>query len=199
MNGWTVKDTSSSGTPTYLCASDVGMVLSIVNTNEAQILTMYTNDVLPYDLRYVQNVWWVASVSGIDSTTTLVMGLASAQNDTSDTVSVNAWFRMEGSASTTALVVETDDNDTNLDDKATGTTLAGTLKRMFVDFSQGLADARFYVDGARVAATTTFDMSGLAAGGDVQPYVQIQKSGGTGTPAVTLRQFGISYKWSYGA
>jgi hypothetical protein len=199
QNGWTIDDESSSGTPTYLCASDAGMVLTLVNTNEAEIVTMYTGDVLPYDLRYVQNVWWVASVSGIDAVTTLVLGVGSARNDTADSVSVNAWFRMEGSASTTALVVETDDNDTNLDDKATGTTLSSTLKRLFIDFSQGLADVRFYVDGARVASGTTFDMSGLAAGGDVQPYVMIQKASGTGTPAVTLRQFGISYKWSYGA
>jgi hypothetical protein len=200
-NGWTIADTSSSGTPTYLCVTEDGgaCALTIANTNEAEIVTLYTGDVLPYDLRHISNVWWVAKVAGIDATTTLVMGVGSARNDTADTVAYNAWFRMEGSASTSAVVVETDDATTDNNDVATGTTLATTYKRFLVDFSQGLADVRFYIDGSRVAKGTTFNMSAAAAGQNVQPMVMLQKSGGTGVPAVTLAQFGITYKWTYGA
>ena len=201
MNGWTIADTSSSGTPTYVGTSEDGgsVKLSIVNTNEAEIVTLYQGDVVNYDLDDISNCWWVAKVSGIDSTTTLVMGVGSARNDTDDSVATNAWFRMEGGTSTTALVVETDDGTNDNNDKATGTTLAATYKRLLIDFSQGLSDVRFYVDGARVASGTTFDMSDVSSGTNVQPMVMIQKSGGTGVPAVQLAQWGITYKTSYGA
>jgi len=201
QNGWTIKDTSSAGTPTYLCVTEDGgaLKLTMAANEEVEIVTLYQNDVLPYDLRHISNVWWVAKVAGFAAADTLVMGVANAQNDASDTVGVNAWFRMEGSVSTTALVVETDDNVVNTDDVATGTTLAAVYKRMLIDFSQGLGNVRFYVDGARVAAGTTFNMSAVAAGQNVQPFVQLQRSGGIVAGAVTIAQFGITYKWSYGA
>ena len=201
MNGWTIKDTSAAGTPTYLCVTeDEGAAtLTFDNDDEVEIITLYQNDVLPYDLRHISNVWWVAKVAAIAAVDTLVLGVGSAQNDASDSVAYNAWFRMEGSVSTSAMVVETDDATNNNDDVATGTTLAAVYKRLLIDFSQGLADVRFYVDGARVASGTTFDMSAAAAGQNVQPFVQLQKSGGTAVGNVTIAQFGITYKWTYGA
>lgn len=201
QNGWTIADTSSGGTPTYLCVTENGGAckLTLVNTNEAEIVTLYTGDVLPYDLRHLSNVWWVAKVAGIDAVTTLTMGVGSARNDTDDSVATNAWFRMEGSVSTSAVVVETDDATTDNNDVATGTTLAAVYKRFLIDFSQGLADVRFFIDGSRVASGTTFDMSAVAADTNVQPLVQIQKASGTGVPAITIAQFGVTYKWTYGA
>lgn len=200
-NGWTIKDTSSAGTPTYLVATadGGGMVLTCDNTSEAQVVTMYHNDVLCFDVRTIQWCEMVLKVSGIDSVTTLVAGLASAQNDTADSVATNAWFRMQGSASTSNLVVETDDATTDNDDKATGTTLSSTLKTLRIDFSRGIADVRFVVDGERVAAGTTFDMSALTSGLNVQPFVQIQKASGTGIPAVTIKKFQIQYTEASGA
>lgn len=201
FNGWTVKDTSSGGTPTYLVATGDGggMVLTLDNTSEAQIVTMYHNDVLCFDVAMLQYVELIAKVSGIDSVTTLVMGVGSAQNDTADSVATNAWFRMQGSASTTALVVETDDATNDLDDKATGKTLSSTYKTLRIDFTNGLGDVRFYVDNERVASSTTFDMSDLTSGLNVQPFVQLQKASGTGTPAVTVKKFHIRYREANGA
>lgn len=201
QNGWTVKDTSSSGTPTYLATSEDGgsMKLTLVNTSEEEIVTMYQNDVLMLDLANLQNIWFIAKVAGVDAVTQLVMGVASAQNDTEDSVATNAWFRMDGTASTTAVVVETDDGTTDNNDKATGTTLSSTYKKFLIDFTQGLTDVRFYIDGARVASTTTFDMSAVSSGTNVQPFVQLHKASGTGVPSVTIAQIGWQQKWSYGA
>lgn len=201
QNGWTIADTSSSGTPTYLCITEDGGAakLTLAATSEAEIVTLYCNDVLPLDLAKLDKVWFIAKVAGIDSVTTLTMGVGSARNDTDDSVGVNAWFRMEGSASTSNLLVETDDGTLDLDDKATGTTLASTYKKCLIDFSQGVDDVRFYVDGARVAGSTTFDMGAITAGQNVQPIVQLQKASGTGTPSVTIAQYGVQYRWSYGA
>jgi len=199
MNGWTIKDTSSGGTPTYLCITEDGGAakLTLVNTSEAEIVTLYYNDVLVYDVRQLRQVWWIAKVASIDAVTTLTMGVASAQADVDDNIVTNAWFRMEGSASTSNLVVETDDATNDTDDVSTGTTLSSTYKKMLIDFTNGIGDVRFFVDGARVAAGTLFDMSDLSSGLNVQPFVQLQKASGTGVPTVTLAQFGVSYEWAY--
>lgn len=201
MNGWTIKDTSSGGTPTYLCITEDGgaMKLLLEATSEAQIVTMYTNDVLIYDVRLLKQIWWELQVAGVDSVTTIVAGVGSAQNDTADSVATNAWFRIQGSVSTSNLLVETDDATNDFDDKATGTTLANVYKKLAIDFTFGFADVRFFVDGAPVARSTTFDMSDLSAGLNVQPFIQLQKASGTGIPSVTIAQFGAQWEYAYGA
>lgn len=201
MNGWTVADTSAAGTPTYVGTSEDGgsVKLTCTSTSEAQNITLHQNDVVNYDLDDVSNVWWVAKVSGVDAVTVVSLGVGSAQADDEDDVATNAWFKIEGATSTSAVVCETDDGTTDNDDKATGKTLAAVYKRFLIDFSQGLSDVRFFIDGERVAAGTTFDMSSVSAGTNVQPYAQVSKASGTGTPALQIAQFGITYKTSYGA
>lgn len=199
--GWTIKDTSATGTPTYLCVTADGGAAEITLSaaSELQNVALFQNDVLPYDLALIQNVSFTLKVSGIDAVTTLVAGLGSAQNDTPDSVAVNAWFRMEGSASTSNLVVETDDGTNDSDDKATGKTLGATLKKCSIDFSNGLSDARFFIDGDRVASATTFDVSKITAGQNVQLLAQLQKASGTGTPGVHVSNVEITYKTADGS
>lgn len=201
QNGWTIADTSSSGTPTYLCVTEDGGAakLTLVSTSEAEIVTLYHNDVLAFDLAQIQRADFIVKVAGIDSATTLTFGLGSARNDTDDSVSINCWFRMEGSVSTTALLVETDDSVTDNDDKATGTTLSSTYKKCSIDFTNGISDIRFFVDGERVASGTTFSMSGITAGQNVQPIIQIQKASGTGVPSISVAAICIQYRYAYGA
>lgn len=194
QNGWTVKDTSAAGTPTYLTTAD-GMKLTLAATSEAETVTMYQNDVLVLPLERLKSVEFDVEVAGIDAVTTLVFGIASAQNDTPDSVTVNAWFRMEGSASLTAIVCESDDGVTDNNDKATGKTLSTTKLRCRIDFENGLSDVRFFIDGDRVAAGTTFDLSGISSGQGVQPFVQLQKASGSGTPSVTIRRYKHHYNY----
>jgi hypothetical protein len=51
---------------------------------------------------------------------------------------------------------------------------------------------KFYVDGIRVAAGTTFDMS--AATGSLQPYVQIQKTADTNIDFVHVDYVSVEAK-----
>lgn len=199
QNGWTSKATGT--TPTYLVASDDGggMKLTLTSTSENQYATMYQNDVLNFDLARIQFVEMIARVTGIDAATVITLGLASAWNATDDTIATNAWFRMQGSASTSALLVETDDGVSDVDDKATGTTLGSTYKTLRIDFTNGLTDVRFYVEGERVAAGTKFDMSGLTAGLNVQPFANVSKASGTGVPTLTIKKFLIQYIEANGA
>ena len=201
QNGWTIADTSSSGTPTYLCITEDGGAakLTLAATSEAENVCLYTNDVLPYDLRNLQRVDFIAQVAGIDAATVCVFGVGSARADDEDTVAINAWFKLEGATSTSALVVESDDATNDNNDVATGTTLASVYKKCSIDFSQGLSDVRFFVDGERVAASTTFDMSDASAGANVQLMAQLSKASGTGTPSLTIAKIEAVYKYAYGA
>lgn len=199
MNGWTIYDVSSAGAPTYLNVTEDGGAakLTFASNSEAEILTLYQNNVLIYDVRQLQSVWWIAKVESFSAVSTLVMGVGSAQNDTADSVATNAWFRLEGSASQSNIVVETDDAVLDLDDKATGKTLGSTYKKLLIDFSNGLENVQFFIDGDRVAAGTKFDMSNLAAGLNVQPFVQFQKASGTTVDALSIAQFGVQYTYGY--
>jgi hypothetical protein len=199
--GWTIKDTSAAGTPTYLCLTEDGGALKVLfdNTNENQIVTVYQNDVLPYDLALLQAVEFTLKVGGFDAVTTLVWGIASAQNNTEDSVTVNGWFKIDGTVSTSNVVVETDDNTKDLDDKATGQTLSTTYKKCTIDFSNGLSDVRFFIDGNRVAAGTTFDMSAVTSGQNIQLLLQMQKPSGTATPFFQVTKAAVQYKTADGA
>lgn len=200
QNGWTIADTSSSGTPTYLNITEDGGAakLTLASTSEEEVVTLYHNDVLMWDLAKLQYVEFVAQVAGIDAVTDVVIGVATEQNDTEDSVPEHAWFKIDGSASTSALVVETDDATNDNDDKATGTTLASVYKRLTIDFTAGLSDVRFFVDGERVAGSTTFDMSDVTSGHNVQPFVQIHKASGTGVGSVTIAKVEAQYTYAYG-
>lgn len=201
MNGWTVKDASTSGSPTYLCVSGQGLVATLASTGESEVVTIYFGDVLPYDLTELQRADFIAKVSGVDANTTIVIGVASAQQDTPDSVSTHAWFRIEGSASTSAIVCETDDGATDTDDKATGATLSSTLKKLSIDFQNGLSDVRFYIDGEPIAQPkNTFSLAAAVRGTTfVQPFIQIQKASGTGVPSITIRDVEIQYRQANGA
>lgn len=180
---WLVADTSSSGTPTYVRNAGAA-VLTLASTSEVENVCLYHGDALSFDIDDIQCVDMRVKVSGCTSGTEIVFGVGSARNDTTDSVAANAWFKMVGANSTTAVVVETDDGTTDLDDKATGATLSTTYKRFTIDFTGGKSDVKFYIDGKRVAASTTFDMDQYSAG--LQPIVQIQKSSSANTDSVTV-------------
>ncbi len=196
-NGWTV-DIEGGGTPTHLCTTEDGggLTITLDNTSEAQGVTLYHNDVLQYDLAQLKSVWWIAQVTN-NNVTDLNCGVGSARNDTPDSVATNAWFDMDGSDSTTVVNCQTDDATNDLT-AGSGDTLAAVYKKMLIDFTNGLADVRFFFDGARVASGTTFDMSDLTAGLNVQPYFQYRKTTGATTPSCKIAQFGITYEWAYG-
>lgn len=111
----------------------------------------------------------------------MVWGLCGDHNLAKDDAAVHAWFRCEG-GNPDALLVETDDTTNDNDDVDAGATLlAATVFHFYtIDFTN-LADVKFYVDGAQVAAGTTFDMSNLtAAEAIMQPYFSVEKDSGTG-------------------
>lgn len=184
---WAIADTSASGTPTYAVVSPSAtgeVALTLAATSEVENVCLSFGDKLCFDIDNIQRFEARVKVSGCTSGTELVFGLGSARNDTTDSVAANAWFKMVGATSTTAVVVETDDGTTDKDDIATGQTLSTTYKKFVIDFAGGKSNVKFYIDATRVAASTTFDMSAYAL--SLQPIVQIQKAANTNVDAVTI-------------
>ncbi len=184
---WAIADTSTSGTPTYATVSPSAtgeVALTLASTGEIENVCLSFGDKLCFDIDNIQRFEARVKVDAMLTGTELVFGLGSARNDTTDSVANNAWFKMVTATSTTAVVVETDDGTTDKDDISTGQTLSTTYKKFVIDFTGGKSNVKFYIDGSRVAASTTFDMS--AATSSLQPIVQIQKASNTNVSAVTI-------------
>jgi hypothetical protein len=162
------------------------MVLTLTSTSEAQIAGLHHGGALAFDIDDLQSIEMRVRINATTFTSgsILVFGLGSAYNATADTVTASAWFRMEGANSTTLVYCETDDDVRNVDDISSGRTLINAYKKFRIDFTNGKSDVRFFIDGDRVAASQTFDMSGYSAG--LQPYVQLQKTTGSSADSVLV-------------
>lgn len=191
---------SGAHTATYV-ASDAGAVaVAIGADNEAARMVVYQGDVLQWDLNRLKRVEFVARIATALGTGVVgVFGLGTARNNTLDSVATNAWFRFEASG---AALVETDDGTRDVDDVASGVTVLTTFKRFVIDFTHGLSDVRFYIDGANGAlqrieraAGALFDMSGAAASNNrVQLICEMQKGATTDVGAIEIDRIDVTYE-----
>jgi len=189
---WLVVDTSAAGAPTAVRATS-NAVLTLAATSEVENLCLAHGDSLAFDIDSIQTIEMRVKIGAAFTTgSELVFGLASARNDTTDSVTANAWFKMVGASSTTLVYCESDDGTRDNDDISSGVTLGTTFKKFLIDFTGGKSNVKFYIDGARVAASQLFDMSGYSLG--LQPIVQLQKAANTNVDAVTIDYVEIKCK-----
>jgi hypothetical protein len=181
---WMV-DKTGAAPPTFVRNAG-NAILSLTADNQAQIIGLHHNDALTFDIDDIQTVSMRVKIGAATFTSgsILVFGVASARNDTADSVGEHAWFRMEGANSTTVVYVESDDAVRDNNDISTGVTLGTTYKHFVIDFTGGKSDVKFYIDGVRVAAATTFDLSNYAGG--LQPLIQLQKAANTNADVCTV-------------
>lgn len=173
-----LTDVTGAAPPTHVRGGS-NATLTLTADNQAQILALHHNDSLAFDIDDIQRVEMRVRIGAATFTSgsILVFGVSSARNDTADSVGEHAWFRMEGANSTTQVYVETDDAVRDNNDVATGQALGTTFERFVIDFTGGKSNVKFYIDGVRVAASTTFDMSNYSGG--LQPLIQLQKAANT--------------------
>jgi hypothetical protein len=189
---WLVVDASASGSPTYVRNAS-NAVITLAATSEVENLCLAHGDALSFDIDLIQRMQIrIRLGAALTTGTELVFGLGSARADTTDSVAANAWFKMVGANSTTLVYCESDDGTRDNDDISSGQTLGTTFKEFIIDFTGGKSNVKFYVDGVRVAASTTFDMSGYSVG--LQPIVQLQKAANTNVDAVTIDYISIECK-----
>lgn len=178
-----------TGTTPTATVGGINGELTLANSSatEVQNCCVFQSDILNYDIDFLQRVEmrvkFTAQTGGTcDSTTSIAFGVASARNDAIDSIASHALFRIIGS---NAIVVESDDAVTDKDDIATGVSfVSGVYRKFVIDFTGGKSNVKFYIDGVRVAQSTTFDMSGYTAG--FQPYFQIQKTSDNNTDAFSV-------------
>lgn len=191
-HNWKVTDTSSAGTPTYTPVDNAtdspngAVAVAFDSQADAQNVCLNHGNVLCFDIDNLIEVNFRVKLNQaeLDATTMFAIGLQGDRNDAIDSIAQHASFRVIGSDSTTAVVVESDDGTTDKDDVATGATLANAYKDLKISFAAGKSDVRFFIDGEPVATSTTFDMSGYS--GCLQPYAQIQKTSDANTDGFTL-------------
>lgn len=173
-----LTDVTGAAPPTHVRSAGEA-ILTLTADNQAQILGLHHNDQLAFDIDDIQRMEMRVKIGAATFTSgsILVFGLASTRNDTADSIAEHAWFRMEGANSTTLVYVETDDGTTDNNDVSTGVTLGTTYKRFVIDFMGGKSDVKFYIDGVRVAQSTTLNMSAYTGG--FQPLIQLQKAANT--------------------
>lgn len=180
------KSTVTGAAPPTTAVATAGnggeLVHTLTSAAQIQILTTDFNDVLSFALdRLISAEFRVKCSDAFAEAVSLGFGLQTARNNDLDSTTRHAQFRLKGNNS---VLAETDDNVIDLSAIATGQSLSTAYKRFFIDFSGGLSNVRFYVDGVRVAAATTFDMSN--ATGSVQPFLQLQKTSNAATGTATL-------------
>lgn len=106
------------------------------------------------------------------------------------TVAKRVLFRLDYSASTlSTLAINTDDNTRDVTGTY-GTTIADEQELILrVDMSS-LSNVKFYLNGARILATTTFNMSGLGASDFGQPFIAVSKYN---TPGAAVPELDVEY------
>ena len=176
---WTALDTSAAGltTPVLVANAPSGVVsLPLDNTSEAQLSGLYWGDVrtlvlnqgLIFEARFALHTLPTGAVI-------VCIGLMGNHNAAADTVAESIWFRLDGNG---VVTVETDDTANETSKVATGVTLiADQYTVVRIDCSD-ITDVRFFIDGNRVAGTTTFNMS-TVAGLVLQPIARIGKGAAT--------------------
>lgn len=188
---WDITLTTTAGAPTYVSVdgAEAGeLAVDFDSDSEVENVCLSFGDQLQFDIDKVRevNIRIKQNQATIDTATQLAFGLTGDRNDAIDSIAQHCLFRLIGS---NAIVCESDDGTTDVDDVATGKTLTNAYKDFTIDFSGGKSNVKFYVDGERVAEGTTFDMSGYT--GALQPFIQIQKTADTNVDGFTVDRFAV--------
>ena len=177
---WVTKLVQTAGTPTAAVKADTvnGVVeCALDSTSEKQGAEVYMNDELQFSI--AQGLVFEARFA-LSVLPTLaaefVIGLVSAWADGLDGTTYNVIVTCDGGG---LITCEKDDNATD-ESASSGVTLtASEYAIVRIDCSTA-ADIKFYVNGARVAGSTTFDWAASAANSKVQPIFGLYKASGAG-------------------
>jgi hypothetical protein len=183
VKGWTFKGTGAEVTPVVLANQSTGVIqFGHDVTNEKQEAGIYLGDSLNFNLD--KGVIFEARTC-IHTTGTLqaeyYFGIANAyvegpiaEADAGPTI--HALFNYDAALTPT---IHTDDAVTDNNAIATGVTSVADTYAVFRIDASVLTSVKFYINGARVGAATTFDMTN---GTDVvvQPFIMAHKETSAG-------------------
>lgn len=192
VKGWTVKDTGAA-TEALVANQGCGVVsLNLTNANEKQEAGLYLADALNFNLdKHVIFEARVAVHTTPVNQAELYFGLANAyvegpiiEADAGPTI--HALFAVDAGALTSTIHTDDTVNETAAGGVATGHTYVLDTYYVFRIDVTDPAKVKFYINGARKAPTTTFNMS-QGANVVVQPFFMAHKEAdGAGTGAGSL-------------
>lgn len=183
-NNWTLLDTGGATEALVEDAPNGVIALALDATSEAQLAGMSWNDKRTLVLNQGLNVEFRFRFSVLPSASTSIVaiGLAGDHNATLDTVAESIIFRADGSG---AITVENDDTSNETTKVATGTTLTTADWIVARIDCTTITDIKFYINGVRVADTTTFTMATTPTLA-LQPYARISKASSTSVGTVQI-------------
>jgi hypothetical protein len=182
-NVWGTRD---AGAATEAIAADEGngaVALALDATNEVQVAGIDWGDQRPLILNQGLIAEFRFRLSVLPTgAVVMCVGLCGDYNAAVNTVAESMWFRADGNG---VITVETDDTAHETSQVATGKTLTTADWMIGRIDATTITDVKFYIDGVRVAAGTTFDMSQVA-GLKLQPVCRIGKEGAATTVGTLL-------------
>ena len=177
-NIWNVVDVNQATEAIAANSSNGQFLLHLATDDTAQDAVLYHGNNRNFDIGHGAIFETRVNMAVAPGTAvTAVVGMAFDHHLVKDTVAAHAWFRWDASMVT---LCETDDNSEDNDGIETGVTaVAGTYNIFRIDFTT-IADVKFFIDGVRVGASTTFNMADATADHQImQPYFSIDKAGGS--------------------
>ena len=184
---WHLRDTGAATEGLINHANGQGLELALTNANEIQLacVDQQDRDSSRVALNPVFEAKMMFSVLPTAGTTAFI-GFAENHNADPDAIAESAWFRWDDDG---AVTVETDDGTPGHETSkvATGITVLANEWHVYRICMTHLEDICFFIDGHKVAVSTTFDMSDAAGG--KQHYLRIGKE----APAVSVGTMVVDY------
>ena len=195
---WGVNGKTANSTEDYVTDSPAGEYSLIQSSDsEGQASQLTAGNVHWIDLFEKPIIEWRCK---LDLTGTNALGSADQRlvigvcndhtnaEDALDDVTVNAWFRMEGTSAN--IYVEADDASTNTDDQDSTVNLVNNTWNLFwIDFSN-LADVKFYINGTEQGGAAVV-MSNISSSTVVQPICCIQRDAGAEEEKICIDSFRV--------
>jgi hypothetical protein len=156
---------------------------TLTSASQKQDAEIYAGDQLCWSM--LQGLQFEARVklsvlpTGVGQAT---IGVAGAWADGHDAITYSAFFTARASG---LLLCDTDDNVTDNDVTSGITLTTADWAILRIDASDPL-NIMFFVNGARVAAATTFGWAASAGNSKVQPFLGMYKASGAGVGTLTV-------------
>ena len=166
---------ADAGTSAHLFSDESCGAYKLLTSSDASIkeIAVMGNAVIRADKKPIFEAR--VSITGTPhASDVVIIGLVNARNDTTDSITHHALFKMTGANNN--ILVETNDNTTNTDDKDTGSDWVSTTYYKFKIDMSDLDAIQFFIDDVNVTPTT-MKMS-AASSTLLLPIVEVQAASG---------------------
>ena len=189
---WVKKVVLTGGSPDVAILVDqAGGVVqcALDNASEKQDAGLCMDDNRSFDLTKGLIMEFRAKVSVTPTLLAeVIMGLVDDWTDgLIDSATYQVSFNLDGS---TAIRVQMDDDATDLDEDSGLTAAPGDWHIYRIDATV-VSDIKFYVDGAHIATTNTFNFAATGANAILQPYFGLYKASGAGVGTLLVDKVNI--------